>query len=311
MQLLDLPHTEARAALSTGAPVYLPVNPVEYHGPHLSLRNDALVSAGLARDLHARLSAAHPDWAFLEASPIEQGFEPCPGPGTRVTPYAALGRTVREAVRALLELGCKRVVLMTFHGQPLHAWALEEGVREAAAAGAQALSPLNLVLEEMLAVDGARYAEAFAHVEDPAERAEMIAGLGTDFHAGFFETSLALHYAPASVAQAFHDLPPCPPVAPDPALARMARAARVLGKERLAQELSLAAAGKGWTSLRPFPGYTGRPHRASAAAGAFFARTIADRYAARAEEVFAGRARSPEPILGWARAATLGGRVAA
>ena len=33
--LLDLPHSRARSLLSRGAPVYLPVNPVEFHGPHL------------------------------------------------------------------------------------------------------------------------------------------------------------------------------------------------------------------------------------------------------------------------------------
>ena len=33
-QLLDLPHAKAQALLASGAPVYLLVNPVEYHGPH-------------------------------------------------------------------------------------------------------------------------------------------------------------------------------------------------------------------------------------------------------------------------------------
>ena len=37
---LSMPHAEAREALATGAPVFLCVNPVEYHGPHLSLRQD-------------------------------------------------------------------------------------------------------------------------------------------------------------------------------------------------------------------------------------------------------------------------------
>ncbi len=60
-ELLDLPHRRATTLLSSGAPVYLLVNPVEYHGPHLSLHNDRLVSMGLVRGLHARLADAH-DW---------------------------------------------------------------------------------------------------------------------------------------------------------------------------------------------------------------------------------------------------------
>jgi hypothetical protein len=82
------------------------------------------------------------------------------------------------------------------------------------------------------------------------------------------------------------------------------------GSKRFAAELRFAAIGRGWYALDPFPGYTGRPAQASAAAGAVFAREIVERYAKRAEEIFAGRARSPEPILAWTAKATLGGRLA-
>ena len=307
--LFDLPHASLRALLETGAPVYLPVNPVEFHGPHLSLRNDFHVSEGLTRDLHARLAARHPEWPLLQASPIELGVEPAPGPGSRHTKFRELRSAVREACRALAEVGAKRVVLVTFHGAPLHAWALEAGVELLGRLGVQAFSPLNLVLEEMLTVDGGRYAAAFAQIENPAEREEMQRDLKTDFHAGFFETSMALHHAPQTVSPTYAALPPCPAVRPDRTFAKAARAARALGWTRLAAELELAAAGLGWQALRPFPGYTGRPHRATAAAGAVFSRAIVDRYAEAAEAVFAGKARSPRPILGWLVAASLGGRV--
>ncbi len=309
MDLYDLPHEEARAALATGAPVYLPVNPVEYHGPHLSLRNDGRVSEGLLADLHARLSAHHPRWPLLRAQPLELGVEPAPGRGTQRTTYRALRAAVREACRALAELGAQRVVLMTFHGAPLHAWALEAGVQLLAARGVQAFSPLNLVLEEMLALDPARFAAAFAQVQDPVERAQMLRTLHLDFHAGFFETSLALHYAKETVSPSYKLLPPCPALVANQGLLRAASAARALGRRRLAEELELASFGVAWSKLRPFPGYTGSPHLASAEAGQVFAQAIVDRYAERAEQIFAGEARSPRPILGWLVAATLGGRL--
>ena len=72
-QLNDLPHARAREAVDTGAPVFLFVNPVEYHGPHLPLHNDHLVSAGLARELHARLAARDPGLPFLSAGELEIG----------------------------------------------------------------------------------------------------------------------------------------------------------------------------------------------------------------------------------------------
>src|SRR3989442_1056381 len=105
MNLLCLPHSAARAALETGAPVFLCVNPVEYHGPHLSLRNDALVSIGLARALHARLAKHHPAWPFLAAEDLEVGVDPAPGPGSRHVPLGRVRALVREACRALAELG--------------------------------------------------------------------------------------------------------------------------------------------------------------------------------------------------------------
>ena len=56
--LLDLPHREARRLAAEDRPVYLLVNPVEYHGPHLSLHNDQHVSLGLTGALDAALG--HP-----------------------------------------------------------------------------------------------------------------------------------------------------------------------------------------------------------------------------------------------------------
>ena len=56
IRLYDLPNDAARRLLATGVPVYLPVNPVEYHGPHLSLHTDRLISRGLTDR-----ERAHPD----------------------------------------------------------------------------------------------------------------------------------------------------------------------------------------------------------------------------------------------------------
>src|SRR5207344_2552930 len=99
--------------------------------------------------------------------------------------------------------------------------------------------------------------------------AQLLELIPVDFHAGFFETSMTLHYAPASVAADHVRLPPCPALPLDPVLARLERAARAVGRTRLADELLLAARSQGWGSLRPFPGYTSSPHRASAATGRY------------------------------------------
>ncbi|MCO5169850.1 MAG: creatininase family protein [Planctomycetes bacterium] len=311
IHVLELPHRDARALLrDTGAPVFLFVNPVEYHGPHLSLRNDALLAAGLAKDLHARLQAAHPGWPFLTAGELGLGCDVTPGAGAVETRYPLLRRLVVDACRALADLGARRVVLMSFHGSPNHSHALQAGARLLARRGVQALAPLNVVLHELLALDdGAPYAEAFAHVDDPAERAALVRELPHDFHAGFFETSLSLHYAPHTVSDTRRELPPCPPLRPARGLALAGHLARVVGARRLARELAYVATGAGWYALRPFPGYTGRPALASAAAGAYFAREIVERQAAAALAVLGAGASAPRPVLGWLPTASLGGRL--
>jgi len=306
LRLLDLPHAEARRLCATGAPVYLCVNPVEYHGPHLSLHNDRLICEALIERLHPRLG--HPEWPLLLADDLEVGVDPCPGPGTRWTSFTTARALVREAVRSLHELGARRVVVMSFHGAPLHNLALHEAVRWLQDQGVQAAAPFNVVLQEMIGVDPHRYAPALAWLH-PHDRHDMLASLPTDFHAGFFETSIALELIPESVAPLHRALPPCPK--PRPALHFLAaqKLAQVTGQPRLAQELGFAAEALGWMQLRPFPGYTGRPHLASQHAGLVFVEEILGRYEALLLEIFAGRQVAPPPIMAWLTTATLAGRI--
>ena len=308
ISLLDIPHQEARRLAKSGAPVYLTVNPVEYHGPHLSLHNDRLISIGLVREVHERLAEKN-DWPLLLGADLEVGVEPCPGPGTRRTAYPIVRHLVLEACRAIAELGASKVILMTFHGAPLHNLAIEAGVELLRAGGVRAIAPFNGLLSEMLFLDPSNFEAAFAHVDDVGERSQMMTALANDFHAGFFETSMALHYAPESVAPDYTSLPPCPDVRPDGKLALASRIARRFGADKLSRELTFAAEGVGWNALRPFPGYTGRPHQATPQAGAVFAAEIVRRYVAGIEDVFAGRAESPPPIMRWVGTLSLGGRI--
>ena len=210
ISLFDRPHREARRLVATGAPVWLLVNPVEYHGPHLSMHTDRLISEGLSRDLHARLAARH-GWEPLLAADLELGVEPAGGPGSRYTPFPQARRLVVEAMRALAELGAQRIVLMTFHGNPLHGLALQAGVEWARAHGVAALAPLHLILRDQLSFDPSGLTAAFAGL--PAEvAARLLSALPYDFHAGFFETSLALHHAPSSVSSVHRDVPPSPTI---------------------------------------------------------------------------------------------------
>jgi creatinine amidohydrolase len=211
---------------------------------------------------------------MIVAEDMELGVEPTPGLGSRPTPFAEAREQVREALQA--------------------------GVDECEANGVRAVSPLNVILRELLYLDDPLpYAEAVAGIADAGERARVLAALPHDFHAGFFETSLTLHYAPASVSPRYRDLPDSPPPTPVPAIVLASKAAKAAGRAELARELAFAAIGRGWLGAKPFLGYTSAPRYASPEAGAVFARVIVERYLPVIEDVLDGKSKSPPPILRW------------
>ena len=308
--LLDLSHTACRAALADGAPVFLPVNPVEYHGPHLSLHNDRLITAGFIADLHARLAADH-GWPLLAVDDLEVGVDPVPGAGSRGQPMHVVASLVWDACDALADLGARRVVLMTFHGSPRHSVALEAGVRRLTRRGVKAVNPFNALLHRMVRGpeddQWERVLEAARGVDPHV--AEAMAELSFDYHAGLLETSLALHYAPDSVHELHRDLPPCPPIARVRPVGLAARLVGALGARQLSRDLEFASIGMGWYRLQPFPGYTGAPHLATAELGAAMASMAVDILAEATEQVLSGQGVSPPPILAWTAPLTLNGRL--
>jgi len=311
IHVLDLPHREARALLaSTDAPVFLAMNPVEFHGPHLSLHNDRLITAGLSRDLHRALARDRTDYPYLVVDDLELGVEPASGPGSRHARFADAVRIVVEACRALVELGARRAVLNTFHGGALHNLAIDAGVRVFEKSGGRAFAPLAVALHRMVDFREGLLDEALEHLGGTdEERAYVRRTVQFDFHAGWLETSLALHYAPESVSPTYRELPPAPELGRDPAMSALRRAASALGARRVATELEFIARAATWTKIRPFPGYTGMPHLASAEAGACLARIFIAEYAKVAQTIFERGEEAPRPPFRWMPLATLGGRL--
>ncbi len=311
VQLLDLPHREARRLLAEdGAVVFLGVNPVEFHGPHLSLHNDRLISEGLSRDLHAALLERRGESPFLVGGDLELGCEPASGPGSRHAKLSTLRDAVNEAVRALHELGARRLVINTFHGGALHNLALDEGVRTFERLGGRAIAPLAIALLEMVDVRAETFDEALQRTPCTAsERHALREALRFDFHAGWLETSLALHYAPGSVSPCRARLPPGPKLGRDAVLGFFARAAGALGRKALSTELDFLATASTWTKVRPFPAYTSRPDLASAAAGASIAARFVERYAEASVATLDHGAPPPRPPFAYLRALTLEGRL--
>src|SRR5690348_2993131 len=89
-QLLFQPHDRLSDLARSGHPVHVFVNPVEYHGPHLSLGNDRILSERLASRLHERLCRVRGPMPFVVGGCIDFGSDPCPGVGSTNLTYAQL-----------------------------------------------------------------------------------------------------------------------------------------------------------------------------------------------------------------------------
>lgn len=306
IQALDLPLAELKERLRAGAVAWVTVNPVEFHGPHLPLHTDRWQAEGLARDLHAALG--EPGEPLLCAD-LELGVDPAPGPGSRHAPYGTVVAEVQRAVDGLAALGATRFALVTFHGAPLHNLALHAVVERLRARGLSAVAPFQAVVRLLLepvephGLDG-----AVAML--PEARREVVAdALPWDFHGGYFETSLMLHWAPHVVSGAHTALPPCPEVTPDRWLLRASRVARRLGRAGTAAELEFAARGVGFQRLRPFPGYSGHPADANAQAGRWFAELALDRALPPTRAALTGSPLPDRPSMAWVGPATAWGRL--
>lgn len=309
IRLFDLPHHEAREKLRGGALVVLTFDPVEFHGPHLPLGCDRLIARGLTAEFAAHLETEL-ECEVVLVEPVECGVEPTSGPGSRRLKYRTVRTIVEESCRALIELGAQRAVLSTFHGSALHNIAIEDGVQMFRRAGVTAMAPFHVVLREMVNLDAERYRDAFDDVPEEHRQA-MIDGLRMDFHAGFFETSMALHYANASVSGRLGEVQPCPPFGRVGYVSFLSKVAGLVGADEMAREMSFAADALGWPKLRPFPGYTSRPAFATARAGELFATKILERYADVGRDVFVHGKEPPKPIMRWLKWLSFGGRMEA
>lgn len=293
----ELPEKELKTLFAEN-PLFIFVNPTEYHGPHLPLANDYIISRGLAGRLFTRLKKAGLAREFIAAPLVNMGLDATPGPGTVMTSARDFESQLEKLADSLPQIGVKRVIVMTFHGAPRHNHALQRFVKRLSVSGIAALNPMNTILKRLLDYMPGDYSDAFAPVKDAAARAELEKHLGSDYHGGFFETSLTLAFAPDTVDPDYKSLPDCPQVI-IPAWQKAAiQGMRSIGQSGPARELYFAAEALAWTKLDPFPGYTGKPRFANAKSGEVFVSRILDEYEAAVLAVFVEGSEPPEPVMG-------------
>ncbi len=93
----------------------LPVGAVEQHGPHMPVRVDAAINAGIVERMVALLPADAPV-LVLPALPIGKSNEHTAFPGTLTLSHDTLARVWFEVAESVHRAGCRRVVLFNSHG---------------------------------------------------------------------------------------------------------------------------------------------------------------------------------------------------
>lgn len=93
----------------------LPVGAVEQHGPHLPVRVDAAINAGIVTRAVELMPPELP-CLVLPALPIGKSNEHLAYPGTLTLPYEVLGRVWFEVAKSAWRAGVRRIVFWNSHG---------------------------------------------------------------------------------------------------------------------------------------------------------------------------------------------------
>jgi creatinine amidohydrolase len=93
----------------------LPVCAVEQHGPHLPLRVDAAINAGILERALELLPADFP-LLVLPAQNIGSSDEHAAFPGTLSIRYETLGRLWFDLAESVFRAGCRKIIFFNSHG---------------------------------------------------------------------------------------------------------------------------------------------------------------------------------------------------
>jgi creatinine amidohydrolase len=245
--------------------IFVPVSPLEEHGPHLPLGTDMYTCCALAEALAAQVEARCPDVTavLLPITPLGSGTVPYLG--TIGSPPRLVRDVLMQVGRAFARDGFRFIVAISGHLGMSHLLAMETAARKVSRRyGVSMIAPVASVWRNALR-DGA-LAEQCAALDEP------IVGKALDIllqghHAGALETSLMLHVRPDLVQPEYQRLRP-------------------IGKLQFAHW-------RGWTREH-WAGYVGAPALARADFGQIMLATIA----AQGADLVARMVRGERPAFG-------------
>lgn len=271
---------------------FLPVSPIEVHGPHLPLGMDVFVGQEVGRRVEAGLRDAHPELTLVDLPPLFCGSDALPVAGSLSVEAGGLAAVLYDYAKGLARQGFKYLVLLDNHGGPRH----HLGISAAAAKAWRmhsfyVLCPFIEIYRRMVR-------------DDPELLAMTGLSHGTcgddeDNHAGTNETSLYL--AMGRGKPGGYENIPASSLPPLNGLAGLVdgvgKAVCRLGATETGLDLRHLAKVLAWTGGKPFLPYMGSPAAASAGAGEAMMKAHVAITRRLLEEALAGRTVCQKPIL--------------
>ena len=275
---------------------FMPVSPIEVHGPHLPLGTDVMVAQEVQRRVQARLALEHPEVTQVELPPLYAGSDALPAPGSLSVQAESLSRILLDYARGLSSLGFKYLLISDNHGGPRHHLGIDHAARKAwRKHGFHLIDPFIELYGRMVRLDPLLLSTTGLSAGS--------CGDDSDSHAGTNETSLMLavrgedrnladyERLPASEPPALGGLPRT--------LAGLGRVLAKTGAKNAGDDLGHLARMLAWTGEKGFTPYLGAPARATREAGEAMLSAHVDVALELLRQAFAGESGLSAPQLGW------------
>lgn len=181
--------------------VFLPISPLEQHGPHLPIGMDLYGAEYLARKMAELFQSLHPTWEVLMVPGLPVGSNAFDYPGSMFTRQRVVRNLVIDHGASLARHKLRNQVLVSVHGGTGHVVALEEAASTLSRRfECRVIAPFGPLASKYF---HGGYDDELAALGQPLTKEER-KQLRTDWHAGWWETSLMLVARPDLVQEYKH-----------------------------------------------------------------------------------------------------------
>ena len=184
--------------------VFVPISPLEQHGPHLPIGMDLFGAEYLSRKMAELFQSLHPTWEVIQVPGLPIGSNAFDYPGSMFTRQRVVRDLLVDYGACLARHGLRNLVLISVHGGSGHIVAMEEAAEILARRfKCRVIAPFGALASKYF---NGGYDEELSALGQPLTREER-RQLRTDWHAGWWETSLMLVARPDLVRPEYKELP--------------------------------------------------------------------------------------------------------